>query len=378
MTTNAFRSMEIKELDSFLRHHCESDIDTEQVNKTKDTTEGIDRQIIEASRDSIYSANPSKQPSGGGEKGKKRAAGPIRNPRQVRNKSARARALRRLQAQLSVASLAGEQLYTLNPTTIFEDACRTGLLIENITILSSPALKDSTATEGQFISQKGRNSNSIQVEADDNSQTESKLKAPAKTVKPKAIDSETNTKTFRNLDIRPQDKHEPIISPVFSREVSADERKTQEYFVFPPSPIRPLEKKKRFRRDLGLIHVEDMDSRTRHDRIRNLNAVVARGDRLTETEELQLAELKARGTRARNRDLSQMDVASMDTRARSIRRQVLRRKIDRYEVLNEAEIQQLTELGMFYYTKGGKYHWCVSARLWDARGLETEMENSLR
>lgn len=385
LSINAYRAMEIKDLTSFLKHHFESEVDAVQVVKSKHKAEeGIDYRVSEASQDSVHPTKPSKCKRSTGEnfsdstisqkaqsiailgKGKKRTAVPRKNPRQARNKSARARALQRCQAQISMASPAVALSFTPNSTSVLEEAGHEGLSIENDMILSSPTLKDNTVAESKearWMRKRGGESNPIQTEAkellaDDIPRTGSNLKAQTKTVKAKAIDSETKTQTSSLFDFRPHGKHESITSLVPSKDVDVDKRMAQGHIVLHPSELRPQTQEQHFIRDLNLVKVEDMDCATRHDRLRTLNLTIDRRDRLTEIEESQLAKLKATGTRVYRRDLSKMDVASMDTVTRKSRRAVLRKKIDRYEVLNDAETKQLTDFGMLLYTKGGnsKYH----------------------
>ncbi|KIW25609.1 uncharacterized protein PV07_08775 [Cladophialophora immunda] len=372
LSINTFRAMVTKELASFLKQHSESGVDAVQVVKTKHKAEGIDHRVSEASQGSVYPSKPSKRKRSTGEdfsdsavsqkarsiatlaKGKKKTAVPRKNPRQGRNRTARARAIQRFQDLISVANPAVELPFTLNSTSVLEEAGREGLSINSDMILSSSAPKDNAVTEskeGQWMAQRGGNSNLIQIKAkelltDDIPRTGSNLKAPTKTVKAKTIDSETETKTSSLLDLRPHDKHEPITSPVSSKEVAVDERTAQGDFLLHPSQLRPQAEEEYSIRDLNFVNVDDMDCKTRHDRLRTLNLIVSRGDRLTEIEESQLAELKAKGTRVHGRDLSKMGVASMDNVTRKTRRCVLRKKIDRHDVLNEAEMKQLTDFGM--------------------------------
>ena len=144
-----------------------------------------------------------------------------------------------------------------------------------------------------------------------------------------------------------------MISPVFSKEVDIDECMVRGDSVHQQSRTNSQDGEHHFFRDLNLVKIDDMDCATRHDRLRTLKTIIKRGDRFTEIEEAQLAELEAKGTRVHRRDLSRMDVADMDTVTRKSRRAVLRKKIDRYEILNEAEMKQLKDFGMLLYTKEG-------------------------
>lgn len=94
-----------------------------------------------------------------------------------------------------------------------------------------------------------------------------------------------------------------------------------------------------------------MDCATRHARLKTLITIIKRGD---EYEKAQLAELEAKGTRVYGRDLSRINVADMDIGMRKNWRNVLRKKVNRYNVLNEAEMKELKDVGMLLYTKRGR------------------------
>lgn len=102
--------------------------------------------------------------------------------------------------------------FTLNSTSVLEEA--------------------GGEKEGRWMPKRGGNRSPLQIEArellaDNIPRTGSTLKAPIKSVKAKAIESETETKTSSLLGLRPHDRHQPITSPTSSKEVGVDERTAQ-------------------------------------------------------------------------------------------------------------------------------------------------------
>jgi hypothetical protein len=384
LVLSPFRTMVIKELGSVLNvlHHSESEADVVQMTNDEHKAERVDHRIDEASQKPVHSTRTSKCPrsargnpsdsavshearsSTTQRNSNKRTRVPRKNPRQARNNTARARAILQVQTQISMASPAVALSYTPNSTTVVGEAGHDLLSTEDDIISSSQSTNDKTATESReecgdkvttsvssddsylsaseesddrCMSQRGREGDLIQSRAkknpaEDIPQMESNLKTQTETAKVKAIDSEAETKRSRFIHFEPHNKQESMISPVFSKEVDIDECMVRGDSVHQQSRTNSQDGEHQFFRDLNLVKIDDMDCATRHDRLRTLKTIIKRGDRVTEIEEAQLAELEAKGTRVHRRDLSRMDVADMDTVTRKSRRAVLRKKIDRYEI----------------------------------------------
>jgi hypothetical protein len=103
------------------------------------------------------------------------------------------------------------------------------------------------------------------------------------------------------------------------------------------------------KRDLSKIDIKDMDTIARHSRLRGLNRKISRGERLTEAELKQQADLKTLGTDANpksTRKLREMDVKDMDEQGKRRRKQTLKKKIARSEVLTAMDVRQARDLDL--------------------------------
>jgi hypothetical protein len=103
------------------------------------------------------------------------------------------------------------------------------------------------------------------------------------------------------------------------------------------------------KRDLSKIDIKDMDTIARHSRLRGLNRKISRGERLTEAELKQQADLKTLGTDANpksTRKLREMDVKDIDEQGKRSCKQTLKEKIARSEVLTAMDVRQARDLGI--------------------------------
>jgi hypothetical protein len=103
------------------------------------------------------------------------------------------------------------------------------------------------------------------------------------------------------------------------------------------------------KRDLSKIDIKDMDTIARHSRLRGLNRKISWGERLTEAELKQQADLKTLGTDANLksiRKLREMDVKDMNERGKRSRKRTLKEKIVRSEVLTAIDVRQARDLDL--------------------------------
>ena len=118
-----------------------------------------------------------------------------------------------------------------------------------------------------------------------------------------------------------------------------------------PGQSTPHEAKQKYhdrsihnQRKLDTIDVEDMDTDTKYNRRRTLNAINERGGQLTEREREQLAKIEEIRAKDKQRDVSTIAVADMDLKTKKGRRRILKNKLGRGAALSDVEKVQWEQL----------------------------------